>query len=103
MSTPETDDFAPSIAYEHAVGNQRLLTWASIINSALLLTCLFVAGLLTGNTAVWRVSLCAMALCYVTPVVQITFPEMRKTAGVLAGMSIIAGGVALILLAGWMP
>lgn len=110
--SPETSDFSPSIsqqmaeqqrAFDFTIQTNRLLALAAIINSALLLTGIFVAGLITGNGAAWKLSLYTMALCYLSPVVQSIAPEARRIAMTITGLSILFGGIALLLLVGWMP
>lgn len=116
MSQP--DDFQDTAAERHTksegvelfqraadlgIQNQRLLSIAAILNSALVLTAIFVAGLHLGNALAWKLAVCTMALAYIGPMVQLQFPTQRLLAAVLTGGSIIFGGIALISLTGWTP
>jgi hypothetical protein len=49
------------------------------INSALYLFCVFVAGLVTGHTVAWQLSLAAMGVAFISHVAQIT--AARATPG----------------------
>lgn len=82
---------------------RTLLVIASIINSALILSAIFIAGLMTNNGPAWKLAICTMGLCYVAPTVQLMFPAQRLIAMVLVGASVIFGLMALIAITGILP
>lgn len=79
---------------------RRFLYIAILLNSALYLTGVFVAGLMTGNRLAWAMALATAALCYLSPLVQaIGLDKVWRTGPlVLVALSILFGGAAGIVL-----
>lgn len=74
--------------------DRSLILIAGIINSALYLIGVFVAGLLTNHPRAWALALITAGLCYLSALVQITFPSWRAIASALVLWSIICGVLA---------
>lgn len=84
---------------------QKALVAGAFLNSALYLTCAFVAGLMTGNPIAWRAALASMGLAFLCYVFQLMGerPFWRYAAaaavaasigaGVWAGVTLLFGGI----------
>lgn len=76
----------------------RLLFIALILNSALYITGVFVAGLVTGHPFAWQLAIVTAALCYFSPFVQLLLvgkPKSQHWPGlVLVIVSILVGAAA---------
>lgn len=80
---------------------QKLLAAGILLNSALYLTGVVAAGLVTGNDAAWKMALAAMGLCYVSYTCQFQYGThwLYQTVGKAAvACSIVAGVAAGIFL-----
>lgn len=71
----------------------------ALVNSALYLTCVFVAGLVTGHPLAWKLALIAIGVTYVSHYLQL-IPSISRdvcTGAVVASMAIgIAAGLDLL-------
>lgn len=79
---------------------RRFLYVAIILNSALYLVGVFIAGLVTNHPEAWRLALTALGVCYISPSVQIALPKaMVLNIGIVALSIVLAvcAGVALFL------
>ena len=81
----------------------NLILISGMINSALYLTGVFVAGIVTNNPGAWKMALLAAALCYLSALVQVTMPQdegWRIVAMSNVVTTIIVGaaaGIALLI------
>jgi hypothetical protein len=74
--------------------NRRFVLVSMIVNSALYLAGVFIAGLVTAHPGAWRLALVTAGLCYLSALLQATAPEARFTASTMAVLSVIIGGMA---------
>lgn len=72
----------------------NLVLIAGIINSALYLTSVFIAGIVTNNPTAWRLAIATYGICYLAALVQVTVPTYRTTAIILVILSIAFGAAA---------
>lgn len=79
---------------------QRLVLISGILNSALYLTAVFVAGLVTGNKLAWLLAIATMGVIYLAVLWQMVRPNDGIGASMLVAFSVVLGataGMALIL------
>lgn len=95
-------DFTPgNVIYRpNETDDRRWLMLAVILNSALYLAAIFVAGLLTDHVIAWRLAIITFGTCYLAPLVQITStgPLARIIATAIVAWSIVLGLAALVML-----
>lgn len=90
----------PDDLFAQAISPARFLYIAIILNSALYLVGVFIAGLVTNHPEAWRLALTALGVCYISPSVQIAFPKaMALNIGIVSLSIVLAvcAGVALFL------
>ena len=79
----------------------NLILISGMINSALYLTGVFVVGIVTRNPGAWKLALATAALCYLTALVQVAWPNDRSASVIgLVLLTIIFGaaaGIALLI------
>jgi arginine exporter protein ArgO len=68
-----------------------------LLNSALYLVCVFVAGIFTHNALSWKLAIATMGVCYLCYLAQ-DMAASRRVAGALVVLSIILGVAAGLLL-----
>lgn len=71
---------------------QSMLMAGVLLNSALYLTGVYVAGLLTGNAVAWKCALIGAGLCYICYVLQLS-GNMHRLPIVVATVASIAFGI----------
>lgn len=76
----------------------NLLIVAIIVNSALYIGMVFTAGLVTHNETAYILAIVTAGLCYVAPLVQVSWPGHRAIETVLVLISIASGLVACLAL-----
>lgn len=82
---------------------QKLLVVACLLNAAMYLTAVFVAGLVTNNPLAWKLAIISMGLAslsYIAQYHQFSAWYYQKAMGTLVAGSIIAAvlaGVALLI------
>lgn len=77
----------------------KLLVIAALLNSALFLAGIFVAGLVLHNPLAWKLALVSAGLCFLCYVTQYLGHE--NVAATLASTSIVAGAVGGVALLIW--
>lgn len=97
-----TDDFEQSVARsrETYVTGRDWLYIAILLNSALYLAGVFIAGIVTSHHVAWQMALITMGVCYISPMMQLALPEQRAANFIFILLSIalgIAAGVALLI------
>lgn len=80
---------------------QKLLVVAILLNAALYLTGVFVAGLVTNNALAWKLAIVSAGfatLCYVAQYHQFSASYYQKAMGTLTAGSIVVAVIAGIAL-----
>lgn len=95
----DAGDFDPSLARQADqvaadAETRRFLTIALLINSALFLSAVFIAGLMLGNRIAWGAALLSCGTSYLAPMWQLIMPGERLAAMGLVVLSIIFGVIA---------
>lgn len=72
--------------------DQRFLAIGIYVNSALFLSGVFVAGLVTGRETAWKLALVAAGLTYVSYLVQVA--EIERAAQIVVVLASIIAAVA---------
>lgn len=78
---------------------QRLVLISGILNSALYLTAIFVAGIVTGDKLAWILAIVTMGVVYVAVLWQMMLPTDRLGAAIWLALSVVLGfaaGLAVI-------
>lgn len=82
----------------------NLVLISGMINSALYLIGVFIAGIITHNPAAWKIALFTAALCYLSALAQAIIPADSRIYGwvvtgfVAASVAFgAAGGIALLI------
>lgn len=90
----DPDYYARSdVGYVPAPASPMLMV-SLILTSALYLSGVFIAGLITDHRDAWLLALACMGICYFTAFVQLVLPTWRLTAIGLVTTSIIVGAAA---------
>lgn len=63
----------------------------ALVNSALYLVCVFVAGLVTGHPAAWKLALVAMGVTYLSHYAQLIPGVPRASCIAIVALSIFIG------------
>lgn len=99
------DRYFPHAELESPMDERPYLYIAILINSALYLTGVFVAGLMLGNGWAWKLALLTAGLCYLSYMVQLIALHADGKAMVPLSLMLIiativvgaAGGIMLVL------
>ncbi len=105
--TPPEDYEAGAAEYQPGPGYvsyvQPVSHWlyvAAILNSALYLVGVFLAGVATGNKLAWSLALVTMGLCYFAPVLQIAWPRPTGAQSILLA-AVVLWSLTIGTAAGW--
>lgn len=68
----------------------------ALINSALYLTCVFVAGVVTGHRLAWQCAVAAMGVTYLSHVAQFTVAQLGLVTPLGTWLVFVSMGLGLI-------
>lgn len=83
--------FAEPVPEPGAFDAAPYLLVAVIITSALYLSGVFIAGLVTDHRLAWLLALATMGICYLSAMVQLAAPTWRMSALLIVGASVVCG------------
>lgn len=77
---------------------QKFAVIGGQVNAALYLVMVFVAGLLTGNGAAWRLAIATAGVVYLSYLAHMAWPDTRTDHGLLGGTIVLGAAAGLALL-----